>query len=163
MKEFAHLVDAGRQLGERIAERVGHWSDPILTPVLPNGVPVVEGIRDRLHLPVRAIDVRRADEGVVVEPVADLVGRTAIVVDDGVETGTIARAVAPIMREGMVAHLVLAVPVCSREVLAHLALVYDEVIAVSTPLVRRSLTWHYEDFDTVDEQEARRRLAELPA
>ena len=42
----------------------------------------------------------------------------------------------------------LAVPVCPREALADLALRYDDVVAPVRPLVRRSLTWHYETFDT---------------
>jgi len=31
---------------------------------------------------------------------------------------------------------------------------------VERPLGRRDLRWHYDDFDTIDEAEARRRLAD---
>jgi putative phosphoribosyl transferase len=65
------------------------------------------------------------------------------------------------MRASGAARLVLAVPVCPREALADLALRYDEVVAVARPLARRSLAWHYDDFDTVDEATALRILAEL--
>lgn len=163
MKEFADLTDAGRRLGAQLEPRVGAWVTPTLLPVLPNGVPVAVGIREVCALPWSPLPVQRDEEGVVVPPldgVESLEGVTAIVVDDGVETGTVARAVAPMLRESGVARLVLAVPVCSREAMADLALRYDEIMAVTVPLVRRSLAWHYIDFDTIDEQEALRLLAE---
>lgn len=160
MKDFAGLTDAGRRLGARLESRVGQWVTPILLPVLPNGVPVAVGVREVCALPWSALPVQRGEEGVVVPRLDGLEGATAIVVDDGVETGTVARAVAPMLRESGVARLVLAVPVCSREAMADLSLRYDEIVAVATPLVRRSLSWHYVDFDTIDEQEALRLLAE---
>jgi len=160
VKEFAGLTDAGRRLGAQLESRVGSWVTPILLPVLPNGVPVAVGIREVCALPWSALPVERGEEGVVASPLEGLEGVTAIVVDDGVETGTVARAVAPMLRESGVARLVLAVPVCSREAMADLGLRYDEIVAVTIPLVRRSLAWHYVDFDTIDEQEALRLLAE---
>lgn len=163
MKEFANLADAGVQLGALLAESASRWADPVLLPVLPNGIPVVGGIRASLRLPVIALEASRSDAGVAITVPEGILGRTAIVIDDGVETGTVARSAAPVLREAGVARLVLAVPVCPREASAHLDLIYDEVIAVARPLGRRSLAWHYEDFDTVDEHEARRLLADLPS
>jgi len=163
MKEFADLADGGRQLAPLIGQRATEWFDPVLLPVVPNGVPVVIGIRSTLDLPVLALEAIRSDEGVSIVVPESVEGRTAIVIDDGVETGTVARAAAPVRREAGVARLVLAVPVCPREASAHLDLIYDEVIAVTRPLARRSLAWHYEEFDTIDEQEARRLLADLPS
>jgi predicted phosphoribosyltransferase len=160
VKEFAGLTDAGRQLGAQLEPRIGAWVTPTLLPVLPNGVPVAAGIRDVCALPWLALTVERGEEGVVVPHLEGLEGVTAIVVDDGVETGTVVRAVAPVLRQSGVSRLVLAVPVCSREAMADLGLRYDEIVAVATPLVRRSLAWHYVDFDTIDEQEALRLLAE---
>jgi putative phosphoribosyl transferase len=73
-----------------------------------------------------------------------------VVVDDGVETGTAARAIAHALRTGNPARLVLAVPVCPRQEGGSLALLYDEVIAVVQPLARRSLRWHYANADWLD-------------
>lgn len=160
MKEFASLADAGRRLGAALEPRIGAWVTPTLLPVLPNGVPVAMGVREVCALPWAALPVERGAEGVVVPDLAGVEGVTAIVVDDGVETGTVARAVAPVLRQSGVSRLVLAVPVCSREAMADLSLRYDEIVAVTTPLVRRSLAWHYVDFDTIDEQEALRLLVE---
>ena len=81
-----------------------------------------------------------------------------IVVDDGVETGTAARLVGAAAREAEVGRLVLAVPVCPRQAESGLRALYDDVVAIDRPLARRDLRWHYTDFDTIDEAEARRRL-----
>jgi predicted phosphoribosyltransferase len=156
---FADLADAGRAVARLVQPETGAWPDPVLVPVLPNGVPVVLGMVETLALPVVPLRAHRSDDGVVIDAPEGMAGRTAIVVDDGVETGTVARAAAPILREAGVARLVLAVPVCSREASAHLDLVYDEVIAAVRPLGRRSLAWHFEDFDTVDDAQAVAMLA----
>ncbi|NBO46181.1 MAG: hypothetical protein EBU85_04095 [Actinobacteria bacterium] len=50
--------------------------------------------------------------------------------------------------------LMLAVPICPRDVSAGLAPLYDEVVAVLRPMVRRALTWHYRIFEPLDEQTA---------
>jgi len=163
MKDFADLRDGGRQLGERLVDVVASLTDPVLVPVVPNGVPVVLGVREHLTLPVLPLMTHRSDDGVVVDVIPALAGRTAVVIDDGVETGTVARAAVPALRASGVARLVLAVPVCPREARADLALRYDDVVSVAAPLVRRSLAWHYEDFDTIDEAEALRLLQDLGA
>lgn len=163
MSDFANLADGGARLAPALREALDGCADPVLLPVLPNGVPVVAGIRSHLALPVVALAVERSDAGVRVPAVPDLAGRTAVVIDDGVETGTVARAVVAPLREAGVARLVLAVPVCSREALVDLEGRYDEVVAVVRPLVLGSLAGHYADFDTVDEAQAHRILAELPA
>ena len=46
----------------------------------------------------------------------------------------------------------------SREALAHLSHLYDQIIAVDMPLGRRSLAWHYTTFDTIDDETAERLL-----
>ncbi len=162
-QEFVNLRDAGHQLATPLEALVAGHPDAVLAPLLPNGVPVVLGLLTSLHLPVVPLPTSRTDDGVEVEASAALAGRTVVVVDDGVETGTAARAAAQALREAGAERIVLAVPVCPREALADLALRYDDVVAVSTPLVRRSLAWHYEEFDTVDETEALRLLGDLPS
>lgn len=161
MKDFANLAAAGARLAEDVRPRLDSWVKPALVPVMPNGVPVVAGMPNQLDLPVVALEVTRSPDGVIVPTCPPVEGATAIVIDDGVETGTVARAVAPALRASGAAALVLAVPVCSREAMADLRLLYDDLIVVVTPLVRRSLAWHYDLFDTVDEQEARRILRSL--
>ena len=67
-----------------------------------------------IDVDVRGLPVTRSADGAVAEPVEGIEGRLVIVVDDGVETGTVARAAAAALRPLGPARLVLAVPVCSR-------------------------------------------------
>ena len=163
MSDFANLRDGGRRLATALEPRLASLVQPVLVPVMPNGVPVVAGMLDVLALPVLPLSAERSAGGIVIAPLPDLDGRTAIVVDDGVETGAVARAAAPALRDSGVVRLLLAVPVCPNPALADLRPSYDDVVAVVRPVDRRSLTSHYADFDTVDEAEARRLLAALPA
>lgn len=160
MTRFADLADAGRAVARLVQPETGAWPDPVLMPVLPNGVPVVLGMVETLALPVVPLRAHRSDDGVVIDAPEGMAGRTAIVVDDGVETGTAARLVGQAARAGHVASLALAVPVCPREAQASLDAAYDQIIAIERPLVRRDLRWHYVDLDGIDEAEARRRLAD---
>lgn len=161
MKDFANLRDGGRQLAARLTAALADDADAVLAPILPNGVPVLVGLLPELGLSVVPLTARRTDDGVEIEAPDSLAGRTVVVIDDGVETGTAAGAAVPALKEVGATRLVLAVPVCPREAMAGLRLLYDDVVAVATPMVRRSLTWHYEDFDTVDESEAMRLMEGL--
>lgn len=160
---FANLADAGQRLAVAIADEVDR-EEAIVLAVMPNGVPVAIELADALGLPVLGLPVHRDENGarVVVsdELAARLAGRCTLVVDDGVETGTVARAAAPALRAVGVAELVLAVPVCPREAMADLAHRYDRILAVQTPMVRRALAWHFDDFDTIDDVTAVRLLAD---
>ena len=154
MTDFANRIEGGRRLGPLLALALVGSDDPVLLAVMPNGVPVALGIVECSSLPIRSLPVLRRDDGVTIAPRDDLAGRTVIVVDDGVETGTVARAAADALRESGAGRLILAVPVCPREALAHLQHDYDLIVAVVQPMARRDLAWHYADFDTIDEATA---------
>lgn len=162
MRDFASLADAGRRLAPALADAIEGLVDPVLLAVLPNGVPVALAIRETLPVPVRGLAVERSADGVVIRPDAALAGRHVIVVDDGVETGTVARAAGRALVDSAVASATLAVPVCSRESIAALQHHYDRIVAPVRPMVHRSLAWHFDDFDTIDEATAVRLLADLP-
>ena len=161
MSDFVDLHDAGRRLAPLLPDD----SDAIVVAALPNGAPVAVGLREVRALPVIGLEIARTDEGATALPddaVATAIrGRTAIVVDDGVETGTVARAAAAALAPLGAVRLVLAVPVCPREVEADLARRYDAIVACVRPLARRSLAWHFADFDTVDVTTARSLIAAL--
>lgn len=144
MADFLNLTDAGRQLAPLVVERV---RDPFLLAVSPYGVPVAEPVASALGVVVHPLPLIRTDEGVSVPEVPEIAGREVLIVDDGVETGTAARAMAAALRAHNPERLILAVPVCPRQEGSTLALLYDEVIAVVQPLARRSLRWHYADND----------------
>lgn len=157
MTRFAHLADGGRRLATALREAGVVRPDAQLVAIVPNGVPVAEPVAEALGLPLAGALVDREGEPCV-RTIPDVAGRPAIVVDDGVETGTAATLVGGALREAGATHLVLAVPVCPRQAEPALRAIYDEVVAIDRPLARRDLRWHYEDFDTIDEAEAIRRL-----
>jgi predicted phosphoribosyltransferase len=159
---FTNLEAAGAALA---IEVTGHFAKffpevtPMVLAVIPNGVPVALPVARSLSLQALALEVHRFEEGVEIVDLPDVQGQVVIVIDDGVETGTVARAVVGPIRDAGAAHVILAVPVCSRELLAQLDLMYDHVIALAKPMARRSLSWHFEDFNTIDERTARDLLA----
>lgn len=82
-----------------------------------------------------------------------LAGRTAVVVDDGLATGSTARAACGVVRGLGAARVVLAVPVAPAGWERRLAGVADRLVAVSTPARLRSIGEHYGDFrQTADEE-----------
>lgn len=80
-------------------------------------------------------------------------GRTCVVVDDGVATGSTVRAAARALRGAGPARLVLAVPVAPRDVLDVLAMDYDDVVVLDAPEDFGSVGRFYRDFRQVDDQE----------
>jgi len=140
---FADLADGGRQLAALLTDVP---EETVMVGVPPGGVPVGAAVAAALGREVTALRVTRDDSGVHVEVTVAVSGRDVVVVDDGVETGTAAKAVAVALRKAGAARVVLAVPVCPREIEAELRGRYDDVIAVERPLVRRSLRWHYDTF-----------------
>ena len=82
----------------------------------------------------------------------DLIGRTVIVVDDGVATGSTARVACRIARALGASSVVLAVPVGPAETLRHVEEA-DEVVAVSTPEQFVAVGNHYDDFSPTSDDE----------
>lgn len=149
---FANLADAGAQLA-RTVRRVVSDPDPLILAAMPNGVPVALPVAAALGVRAHALAVDRSGgEPRIDPPTQPIESRTVIVIDDGVETGAVARAAATALQSA--GRLILAVPVCSHEILADLRQRYDLVVAVDKPLGRRSLAWHYVDFDVIDEAAA---------
>lgn len=147
MKRFADLDDGGRQLAPVVMAALRLLDGvPIVLGVSPNGMPAGRQVAAALGSEVLPLQVERTDDGVRLAEVPEVAGRVVVVCDDGVETGTAARVIGATLRAEGPVRLLLAVPVCPREALADLQHIYDEVIALDVPLVRRSLGWHYEQW-----------------
>jgi putative phosphoribosyl transferase len=84
---------------------------------------------------------------------ADVQGRTAIVVDDGIATGTTMRAALQALRRRGPARLVLAVPVAPRETLERLRAEVDDIVCLATPEPFHAVGAHYREFHQVDDDE----------
>jgi putative phosphoribosyl transferase len=87
-------------------------------------------------------------------------GATAIVVDDGIATGTTARAALKALRRRKPARLVLAVPVAPSDTLAQLRGEVDDVVCLAEPFPFYAIGLHYGDFHQVGDDEV---LAALDA
>ncbi|WP_346106215.1 phosphoribosyltransferase family protein [Nonomuraea maheshkhaliensis] len=82
-----------------------------------------------------------------------LAGRTVIVVDDGVATGSTARAACQVARVRGASRVILAIPVGAPETIASLRKDADEVICLETPGALYSIGAWYVDFTQIrDEQ-----------
>jgi len=83
----------------------------------------------------------------------DLRGRCAVIVDDGIATGSTIRAACQVARALGAARIVVAVPVASRQAAAALPDVCDQVLCVETPEPFYAVGEWYRDFSqTSDEQ-----------
>lgn len=83
----------------------------------------------------------------------NLAGKTVVLVDDGIATGTTARAALKALRQRQVDSLVLAVPVASHEALRQLRLLCDRVVCLAVPQPLRAVGHHYVDFHQVSDAE----------
>ena len=84
------------------------------------------------------------------EPVA---GRTAIVVDDGIATGTTVRAALRGLRQRKPARLVLAVPVAPPETVDALRAEVDDVVCLAQPVPFGAIGYFYLDFHQLTDDE----------
>ncbi|QOV40429.1 phosphoribosyltransferase [Streptomyces ferrugineus] len=100
--------------------------------------PVVE--RERKELRRREERYRQG------RPAPELRGRTAIVVDDGVATGSTARVAVRAVRGREPGRLVLAVPVCAPEAAEELRREVDDFVCLHQPRLFSSVGEWYEDF-----------------
>ena len=96
--------------------------------------------REKAELALRALRYR---EG---RPRLDLQGRCAVVVDDGIATGSTARAACRVARAHGAERVVLAVPVAPRDTVAALQSECDDVVAVASPEQFYAVGEWYDDF-----------------
>jgi putative phosphoribosyl transferase len=94
----------------------------------------------------RAELVRRAKRYRADHPRVPLTGKTAIVVDDGIATGSTARAACQVARAHGAARVVLAVPLAPQASLDALASVVDEVVCAEVPEPFLAIGQWYLDF-----------------
>ena len=96
-------------------------------------------------------------------PPAALAGRTVIIVDDGIATGSTARAACLVARARGAGRVVLAVPVGSVQGIAALRPYADEVVCPHTPESFFAIGEWYDDFFQVTDEEVTILLAKAAA
>ncbi|OII60579.1 phosphoribosyltransferase [Streptomyces sp. CC53] len=86
-------------------------------------------------------------------------GRTAVLVDDGVATGSTALAACRVARAQGAARVVVAVPVAPPEALGVLRREADEVVCLSSPEWFTAVGQWYDDFSQTEDEEVAALLA----
>ena len=96
-------------------------------------------------------------------PAPDVRGRTVILVDDGLATGSTMRAAAAALRQQGPASIVVAVPVSSPETCDEFRSEVDDIVCAVTPRPFRGVGMWYEDFSQTTDEEVRELLASAAA
>jgi putative phosphoribosyl transferase len=104
---------------------------------------------------------QRAYRGDVPFPALD--GRTVIVVDDGLATGSTMRAAVKALRKMQPARIVVAAPVGASETCRGLEREADEVVCVNTPESFHAVSTWYQDFSQTTDEEVRQLLLNFAA
>jgi len=86
-------------------------------------------------------------------PPLALAGKTALLVDDGIATGTTMRAAIRSVRYRLPARIVIAVPVAPAEEIARLRHEVDDVVCLSQPEAFGAVGEHYRHFGQTSDDE----------
>jgi putative phosphoribosyl transferase len=87
------------------------------------------------------------------QPRAPLTGRTAVIVDDGIATGSTALAACQVARAQGATRVVVAVPVAPRSAIPVLASEADEVVCLEAPDRFMAIGQWYDDFSQTSDEE----------
>ena len=170
--DFRDRADAGRQL----AAAVAHLGlvDPLVLALPRGGVPLAAEVAHALRAPLDLLIVRKIGapgqpELAVAAMRAEIerrsttyrrgcarlgvAGKTVVVVDDDIATGTTVRAALKALRRMRPAKVVLAVPVASDDTIYELSKLVDDVVCLSQPGFFGSVGTYYADFHQVDDDE----------
>ena len=91
----------------------------------------------------------------------DVTGRTVILVDDGLATGSTARAALGALQHLGAGEVILAVPVGAPSTVQELESLADEVVCLSAPRMLMSVGQHYDDFTQTSDDEVVALMADL--
>lgn len=88
-------------------------------------------------------------------------GKTVLLIDDGIATGSSMQVAVAALRRRHPARIVIAVPVVDRRIKEMLAPRADEVVSVLTPNDLSAVGEWYEDFDQTTDEEVCRLLTDI--
>ena len=125
---------------------------------------------ESLNIPADVIDtvarneqreLARRERGYRAEfPPLEVRGKTVIIVDDGIATGSTMMAAVAALRRSDVARIVVAVPVIAPTTYLELRTAADEIAAVFVPAEFQGVGQWYEDFSQTSDDEVREVLAQ---
>ena len=139
--------------------------------IASGGVRVFNGeVVNALRIPDEMIDAVSAEELIELQrrekvyraglPPLEVEGKTVIVVDDGVATGSTMLAAISALRQLNAARIVVAVPVIAASTYREVQRAADEVAAVMIPERFYAVGQWYEDFSQTSDEEVRELLAQ---
>jgi putative phosphoribosyl transferase len=134
--------------------------------IATGGVRVLnEDVVRYLDIPGNVIDAVAANEERELErrerlyrddrPPPDVRGRTVILIDDGLATGSTMRAAAAALRKKQPARIVVGVPVSAAETCDEFRMEVDEIICAAMPEPFQGVGLWYKDFSQTTDQEVR--------
>ncbi len=177
------LPRGGVPVAEEVAEALAAPLDVIIVrklgvpwqPELAMGAIGEDGVRvlnseivDRLHMSAEEVQHVEQRERQELErrvrvyrgrrPRAELTDKTALIVDDGIATGSTAAAACAVARAHGAARVVVAAPVASTSAVRMLRSVADAVVCVDVPVALGSIGAHYRDFSPTGDAEVSKIL-----
>lgn len=93
-------------------------------------------------------------------PPLDLHGKTVVVVDDGIATGSTMEAAVRALKAAGAGRVVVAVPVAPPDTCRELGSLADDVVCLQSPSVFSAVGQWYDDFTQTTDEEVERLLAE---
>jgi len=91
-------------------------------------------------------------------PAPNIKGKTAILIDDGLATGSTMRAAIIGVRAHDPARVVVAVPIAAPEICAEIANEVDEIVCLRQPATLLGIGTWYEDFSQLSDEEVKALL-----
>lgn len=162
-REVAHAL--GAELDILVVRKIGSPQNPeFALGAIAHGVEAIdEGVVEALHVPrdeVMAILRRERAELERRErlfrrgrPFPRVQGREVVIVDDGIATGSTARAAARAVRAMGPSRLLMAAPVGARSGAASLEPEVDELVVTQTPPGLHAISQAYQRFPQVEDEE----------
>ncbi|MGZ5199076.1 MAG: phosphoribosyltransferase [Telluria sp.] len=90
----------------------------------------------------------------------DMAGRTIVLVDDGIATGSTMLAAVQVVRQHGAARIVIAVPVAPPDTAEYMAGQVDQFVCLETPMFFRAVGQWYREFDQTSDEEVQDLLAQ---
>jgi predicted phosphoribosyltransferase len=132
---------------------IGEEGAQVLEPEVIAAARVKPEEIDRIVAEEQREVVRRAERYRQGREPLSIAGRTVVIVDDGIATGSTARAAIQVARARGAARVVLACPVASIESAAELRAEVDEIVVVAAPRHFMAVGQFYEDFSATSDEE----------
>ena len=168
--EVAHAL--GAPLDVLVVRKLGvpGHEELAMGAVAGGGIRVLDaGVVGSLRIPPQAIDRAAAAERAEVErrersyrgarPAPEVRGKTVLLVDDGIATGSTVRAAIAALRQASPARIVVAVPVAPAVTCRALRQVADEVVCVREPEEMWAVGNWYRSFPQTSDSEVHALLA----